>query len=215
LTVRRGSRLPAEALAPYLLHVTDPPAPLDWLNLFGNDNPVEIEVGFGKGLFILTSALANPGVNYLGVEIERKLQLFSANRIAKRELHNVRLVKADGRLFLRDCVKSASVQSVHVYFPDPWWKQRHRKRRVFTAEFADQCVRMLKSGGHLHLATDVEEYFEVMIALLAKQERLARVSLVKSELPLKESEFQTNFERKSVMQGRAVNRAVYRKTDQV
>jgi tRNA (guanine-N7-)-methyltransferase len=211
LTVRRGSRLPAEALAPYLLQVTDPPALLDWLNLFGNDNPVEIEVGFGKGLFILTSALANPAVNYLGVEIERKLQLFTANRIAKRELRNVRLAKADGRLFLRDCVKSESVQALHVYFPDPWWKQRHRKRRLFTTEFTDQCIRVLQPGGHLHLATDVEEYFDVMIALLAKQERLVRVSLVKSELPPKESEFQTNFERKSIIQGRSVNRALYQK----
>jgi len=207
--VRRASRLPAEALAPYLLQVTDPPIPLDWPALFGNDNPIEIEVGFGKGLFILTSALANPAVNYLGVEIERKLQLFTANRIAKRELHNVRLVKADGRLFLRDYVKSESVQAAHVYFPDPWWKQRHRKRRLFTPEFADQCVRVLRPGGQLHLATDVEEYFEVMVALLAKQERLVRVSLVKSELPPKESEFQTNFERKSIIQGRSVNRAVY------
>ena len=207
--MRRASRLPAEALAPYLLQVTDPPIPLDWPALFGNDNPIEIEVGFGKGLFILTSALANPAVNYLGVEIERKLQLFTANRIAKRELHNVRLVKADGRLFLRDYVKSESVQAAHVYFPDPWWKQRHRKRRLFTPEFADQCVRVLRPGGQLHLATDVEEYFEVMVALLAKQERLVRVSLVKSELPPKESEFQTNFERKSIIQGRSVNRAVY------
>ncbi|HEV3237347.1 MAG TPA: tRNA (guanosine(46)-N7)-methyltransferase TrmB [Gemmataceae bacterium] len=209
--MRRASRLSAEVLAPYLFQVTDPPTPLDWLSLFGNDHPVEIEIGFGKGLFILTSALANSAVNYLGVEIERKLQLFTANRIAKRELHNVRLIKADGRLFLRDYVKSESVQAVHVYFPDPWWKQRHRKRRLFTSEFADQCIRVLRPGGHLHLATDVDEYFEVMAALLAKQERLDRVSLVKSELPSQESEFQTNFERKSIIQGRSVNRAVYRR----
>jgi tRNA (guanine-N7-)-methyltransferase len=211
MTVRRISRLPMEALAPYLFQVPDPPTSLDWPTLFGNDHPVEIEIGFGKGLFLVTSALANPATNYLGVEIERKLQLFTANRIAKRELRNVRLVKADGRLFLRDCVRADSVQAVHVYFPDPWWKQRHRKRRVFTAEFAAQCVRVLKPGGHLHLATDVEEYFHVIIELVAKQAQMHRVSLTKMDAHPDDAEFQTNFERKSVMQGRSVNRAVYRR----
>jgi tRNA (guanine-N7-)-methyltransferase len=139
--VRRSRRLPAEALAPYSVAVPDPPTPLDWRMIFGNANPVEIEVGFGKGLFILTASQARPEVNLLGVEIERKYCLYTATRIAKRRLLNVRIVHADARPFLRDCVAAQAVQAVHVFFPDPWWKKRHHKRRLFTAAFVAECAR--------------------------------------------------------------------------
>ena len=135
MTVRRGVRLPLEQLAPYLLTVPDPTALLDFQTVFGNTRPVEMEIGFGKGLFLLNTAISRPDVNFLGVEIERKYQLFTANRIAKRGLANVRLVCADARAFLRDCIRADSVQALHVYFPDPWWKTRHRKRRLWTPEF--------------------------------------------------------------------------------
>ncbi|MFL5245421.1 MAG: tRNA (guanosine(46)-N7)-methyltransferase TrmB [Gemmataceae bacterium] len=209
--MRRAGRLPLEALAPYLLDVPDPVALLNWSSIFANDNPVEVEVGFGKGLFLLTSSLANPQTNYLGIEIERKYQLFTANRIAKRNLGNVRLVKADARAFLRDCVPTESVQAVHVYFPDPWWKKRHHKRRLFTQEFAGQCARVLMPNGWLHVATDVEEYFRIMTELVEQQSLLQPISLPATALPAGDAEFQTNFERKSVLQGRSVNRAIYRK----
>jgi tRNA (guanine-N7-)-methyltransferase len=203
--VRRAPRLPPEELAPYLLPAPDPPAPIDWAALFGNDHPVELEVGFGKGLFLLTAALANPAVNFVGVEVVRKYQLFSATRLAKRGLRNVKLACADARLFLRDCVGSASLRAVHVYFPDPWWKKRHHKRRVFTPEFAAQCERVLAPGGRLHVATDVEEYFGLMREALAP---LAGLRLV-PDGPGDDLEYRTNFERKARERGRPVHRAVY------
>ncbi len=129
--MRQAGRLPLEQLTPYLLEVPEAPAPFDWRAVFGNEHPVEVEIGFGKGLFLVTAAQACPGVNFLGIEVVRKYQLFTATRVAKRDLANVRLAKADARAFLRDCVAPASVQAVHVYFPDPWWKKRHHKRRVF------------------------------------------------------------------------------------
>src|SRR5262249_53239841 len=95
VTLRRDRRLPLEELAPYLLEVPGAPAPLDWQAVFGNAGPVEIEVGFGKGLFLVTAAQACLGVNFVGIEIARKYQLFTATRLAKRGLRNVRLVKAD------------------------------------------------------------------------------------------------------------------------
>ena len=134
--MRGPVRLPLEQLQPYLFAMPPTPAPLSWATVFGNTNPVEIEVGFGKGLFLVTAGQERPEVNFFGIEIIRKYQLFTANRLAKRELHNVRLACADARLFLRDYVPAGSVQAVHVYFPDPWWKKRHHKRRLFTAEFA-------------------------------------------------------------------------------
>jgi tRNA (guanine-N7-)-methyltransferase len=207
VSVRRARRLPLEELAPYLLPAPDPPAPVDWAALFGNDRPVELEVGFGKGLSLLTAAVANPDVNFVGVEVVRKYQLFTATRTAKRDLRNVRLACADARLFLRDCVGSASLRAVHVYFPDPWWKKRHHKRRVFTPEFAAQCERVLAPGGRLHLATDVEEYFGLMREALAPLSGLR--PLPGSGGPAGDQDYRTNFERKARERGRPVFRAVY------
>jgi tRNA (guanine-N7-)-methyltransferase len=209
--VRRGVRLPVEQLAPYLLEVPDPPRPLDFSAVFGNARPVELEIGFGKGLFLLNSAMSQPDVNFLGVEIERKYQLFTANRMAKRVLTNVRLVRGDARLFLRDCIRSNSVQALHVYFPDPWWKTRHHKRRLWTPDFAAECARILVSGGMLFTATDVEEYFSVIIGHLASQPQLRPLTPHEEKTPEHDLDFLTNFERKSCQAGRAVCRSLHEK----
>jgi tRNA (guanine-N7-)-methyltransferase len=207
--------LPLEELAPDLLAPPEPPRPLDWPAVFGNDHPVEIEVGFGKGLFLLNASQACPGVNFLGVEIVRKYQLFTATRLAKRGLRNVRLVKADARLFLRDYVPAASVQAVHVYFPDPWWKKRHLKRRLFTVEFAAQCARVLRAGGRLHVVTDVEEYFGVITALLAGQAGLTALPPPGQRVPEHDLDYLTNFERKFRKEGRPVFRGTYERRSEL
>jgi tRNA (guanine-N7-)-methyltransferase len=206
VTVRHARRLPLEELTPNLLPVPDPPAPIDWRALFGNDHPIELEVGFGKGTFLLDSSITRPDVNFAGVEIERQYQLYTATRMVKRGLRNVRVACADARLFLRDCVASGSLRGVHVYFPDPWWKKRHHKRRVFTPEFAAQCQRVLCPGGRLHLATDVEEYFGLMREALAPLEGLRALPV---DEPGPDAEARTNFERKARERGRAVWRGLY------
>jgi tRNA (guanine-N7-)-methyltransferase len=209
--VRHRSRLPLEELAPYLLPVRETLGPLAWAEVFGNDHPVEVEVGFGKGLFLVTAAQACPDVNFLGVEIVRKYQLFTATRLAKRGLGNVRLACVDAREFLRDLVGSQSVRAVHVYFPDPWWKNRHRKRRVFTEDFARQCERILAPGGLLHLVTDVEEYFGVMTGVVAKHTALEAVPAPAPTEARHDLDYLTNFERKFRKVGRPIFRAAYRR----
>jgi tRNA (guanine-N7-)-methyltransferase len=209
VNVPRSARLPLEELAPYLLDVPDPPVPLDWATVFGNGHPIEMEIGFGKGLFLTTAAAACPDVNFVGVEIVRKYQLLTATRLAKRGLRNVRLVKADARRFLRDCVAAASVQAVHVYFPDPWWKKRHHKRRVFTPEFAVECERILRPGGRLHVVTDVEEYFQVMTELLAGRSELRPLPPAPAKDPEHDLDYLTNFERKFRKEGRPIYRGCY------
>ena len=209
----RSRRLPLEELAPYLL---EPPAPLtrvDWRQVFGNDGPVELEVGFGKGLFLVTAAWACPAVNFCGIEVLRKYQLFAATRLAKRGLWNVRLVKADARLFLRDAVAPASVRALHVYFPDPWWKKRHLKRRVFTPDFAVQCVRVLWPTGRLHVVTDVADYFAVITGLVAAHTRLRPLPPPDSREPVHDQDYLTNFERKFRKEGRPIYRAAWEKPE--
>jgi tRNA (guanine-N7-)-methyltransferase len=205
--VRRATRLPIEELAPYLLEIPGDagrrPPTLDWHAIFRNVQPVEIEVGCGKGLFLLTSALARPEVNFLGIEIVRKYQLFTATRIAKRQLQNVRLSCANARSLLSESVPSTSVQAVHIYFPDPWWKRRHHKRRVFTDDFVASVVRVLEVGGYLHAATDVESYHGRMREIVAAHAELIPVAPPESA---DEGGFMTNFERKA----RQVGKPVYR-----
>jgi tRNA (guanine-N7-)-methyltransferase len=201
--LRRARRLALEDLAPYLLTSPASPGPLDWQQVFGNTHPVEVEVGFGKGLFLVSSAPPQPETNYLGIEIARKYQLFTATRLAKRGLANVRLAKADARQFFRDHLEDASCQAVHVYFPDPWWKKRHLKRRVFSGDFAAQCARVLVPGGQLHVATDVEEYFQVITELIGEESRLQRLSGGSAA----GDNYLTNFERKSKERGRPIFRA--------
>jgi tRNA (guanine-N7-)-methyltransferase len=215
--VRRGPRLPLEELAPYLLSVPSLPSPsptmLDWHEVFGNDHPVELEVGFGKGLFLLTAAQARPNINFAGVEIVRKYHLFTATRLAKRELHNVRVACADVRLFLPACVVTASLQAVHVYFPDPWWKKRHHKRRVFTAEFVRECTRVLRPGGQLHAVTDVAEYAQVMTELLAEQSALRPLPPPELHEPVHDLDYLTNFERKFRKEGKPIYRMRYERSE--
>ena len=212
--MRKPTRLPAEALRPYTIETPafspeQPPPPaeaLDWQAVFGNDHPVEVEVGSGKGLFLLSAGLAHPGTNFLGIEIVRKYQLYTATRLAKRELHNVRVACADARLFLRDRIASQSVQAVHVYFPDPWWKTRHHKRRVFTTDFVQQCVRVLRVGGQLLVATDVEDYAALVRKTVAEVPALKEVAPPAEHTPEHDMDYLTNFERKFRKQGKEIYR---------
>jgi tRNA (guanine-N7-)-methyltransferase len=211
--VRRAARLPPEQLTPYLIEPPADPTPLDWAAVFGNEHPVEAEIGFGKGLFLLSASQQSPDINFLGVEIERKYTLFTATRLAKRGLKNVRLACADAKRFLQNHVAGGSLHAVHVYFPDPWWKKRHRKRRLFTEEFVAQCARVLRPGGRLHIATDVEEYFGIMKGLLAEQPRLRALPSPEPNDPQHDLDYLTNFERKYRKQGKPIYRAAYAKLE--
>jgi tRNA (guanine-N7-)-methyltransferase len=118
---------------------------------------------------------------------------------------------ADAKLFLRDRVVPGTVRAVHVYFPDPWWKKRHHKRRLFTPEFVDVVARVLTPTGRLHLVTDVAEYFARMIETMAGRPDFARLGI--EALPgLGEGEYLTNFERKYRIEGRPIHRAAYEMT---
>jgi tRNA (guanine-N7-)-methyltransferase len=207
--MRRARRMSLDELAPYLFVPPEKPAPLAGPSLFGNDHPLEVEVGFGKGLFLLTAAQARPDTNFLGLEIARKYQLYAATRLAKRGLGNVRVAQADARRFFRDHLAAAAVQAVHVYFPDPWWKKRHLKRRVFTPEFVAECARVLCPGGRLHAVTDVQEYAQVIQELLAGQKGLRPLPPPEPGQPQHDLDYLTNFERKFRKEGRPIYRNLY------
>jgi len=184
---------------------------LHWPTLFGNSHPVEIEVGFGKGLFLVTTGVAHPERNYFGVEIIRKYQLYAATRIATRELPNVKTCCDDAKRVLRQFVPPASVDVVHVYFPDPWWKSRHKKRLLFTPEFAELVLRVLVPGGRLKFVTDVADYFEMVTGLLAEVPAFRMLPPPSEHEPTHDMDYLTNFERKFRREGRPIHRSEYEK----
>ncbi len=198
--------------APYTLDL-DPSrreGAVSWSAVFGNDHPVELEVGSGKGLFLANAATAVPDHNFLGIELARKYARRGAERVARRGLSNVRVHAGDAKLVLARFVPPASLRAVHVYFPDPWWKQRHKKRRVCNEALVADIERGLVPGGDLWIATDVEEYYGVIRELMAAHPRFEEQPLPEPKEPEHDLDYLTNFERKYRIEGRPIYRAHYR-----
>lgn len=207
----RTRRVPLEQLADYVLPDVprgQTPPPIVWQDLFGNDQPVEVEIGFGKGLYLRTQGQARPDTNFFGVEIIRKYQLFAAIRNMDLGLKNVKVACGDGNAVLRDRIAPASVSVLHIFFPDPWWKARHKKRRVFNEEFTQNVAKVLKPGGRFHIVTDVEEYFGVMMELVRAMPTIYReLPPPEPNEPSHDMDYLTNFERKFRIEGRPIYRA--------
>jgi tRNA (guanine-N7-)-methyltransferase len=202
---------PTIAGAAFTLEFPQGESPVEWAEVFGNDHPVALEVGSGKGLFLANAATAEPGWNFLGIELSRKYAQLAAARVAKRNLVNVRVVAGDARRFLARFVPPASLRAVHVYFPDPWWKKRHKKRRVFSESLVADIERALEPGGDLWVATDVEEYFGVIRALVAGHPRFREQPAPEPKTPEHDLDYLTNFERKYRIEGRPIYRVHYRR----
>jgi tRNA (guanine-N7-)-methyltransferase len=201
---------PPVDLSPYFLIQEDLRAePIDWCGFFENPNPVEIEVGCGRGLFLLNAGLSQPETNFLGIEYDYKEARRAARRVMKRELQNVRILGANANLILPKFVGTNSVQAVHVYFPDPWWKRRHRKRRIFNPTFLAEVARVLHSGGLLHAWTDVEEYFRVMVRVVEGNPGFAGLAPPEPNEPRHDMDYHTSFERKKRKLGMPIYRACW------
>ncbi|MEZ6146495.1 MAG: hypothetical protein R3B91_13990 [Planctomycetaceae bacterium] len=114
----------------------------------GNDNPVELDIGCGRGPFLVTAALIQTSTIWGSRSIMARID--AATRLQRRQLSNVRVLGGDVFRGLTELIQPGSVSAVHVYFPDPWWKRRHRQRRIFNRRFIDLCVTALQPGGLLH-----------------------------------------------------------------
>lgn len=194
---------------PYLVDWDSLQSTVSWSTTFGNDHPVELEIGSGKGLFLCNAARSHPDRNFFGIELARKYARKAAERVAKRSLSNVRVLPGDAKLFMARHVAPASLDAIHVYFPDPWWKARHRKRRVFAEPLVADFERTLISGGMVHVVTDVEEYFGVITDLMAEHPRFQLLPPPEPSTAETEQDYLTNFERKYRIEGRPIFRSLY------
>lgn len=136
-------------------------------SLFDNDAPLEIEVGSGKGLFMLSSSGERPGHNFLGIEIATKYSKHAAAGLLKAQRTNAIMAAGDALPVFEKQIHDASLEAIHVYFPDPWWKKKHKKRRVLNEAFVKNVSRTIRPGGTFHFWTDVLEYFESTLEMMA------------------------------------------------
>ncbi|MBN1852298.1 MAG: tRNA (guanosine(46)-N7)-methyltransferase TrmB [Pirellulales bacterium] len=198
-------------LARHLKTFDQLPDPWDLEALFGRVAPLEVEVGCGKGLFMQSATASRPEHVFLGIEVARKYARFCAARLAKNNLENGMIVHGDALCIFHALLPNQSVASVHIYFPDPWWKKRHRKRRVMTGPFVQDVERILTVGGRLHFWTDVRDYFDETLDLLASHTNLTgplEVPEVPAEHPL---DYRTHFERRMRLAGEPVYRVEFEK----
>ncbi len=170
--------------APNLLQLTDEAGRIAWADIFGNDHPVELEIGAGKGTFMLAIGAAKPEHNFVGIEWAKAYAEFAADRLRRHQLSNARIVHGEAAWWVRCHVPDSSLFAMHIYFPDPWPKTRHHKRRLIQLSFLKEVHRMLIPGGVLRLVTDHADYFAHMQATLAGQSDLQVVPF-ESPVPLK------------------------------
>lgn len=178
--------------------------PLDLGVLLPGGTAWEVELGCGKGRYLLEQAAGHPERRYLGVEVAAKYYRLVRSRVRRRQLANVLLIRADAVYLLAAALPLEFADAVHVYFPDPWPKARHQKRRLFDAETVDLVLRLLVPGGRLCFASDHLEYAQEVRALLAAQPdlELAELPGVWPEGP------RTNYEAKYLREGRPIVRLV-------
>ncbi|MCL2645524.1 MAG: tRNA (guanosine(46)-N7)-methyltransferase TrmB [Phycisphaerales bacterium] len=193
----------------FLLEIPDEVGTIAWREIFANDHPVELEIGSGKGTFLLAIAGAMPQSNFVGIEYASAYADFAADRLRRHKMENARLVKAEAFWWIRCHVPAASLTALHIYFPDPWPKTRHHKRRLIQLPFLKEVHRILIPGGKLRLVTDHADYFAHMQQMLSAQSDLQIVPF-DSPLPLPpgsppRSLVGSNFERKYIAEGRTFN----------
>jgi tRNA (guanine-N7-)-methyltransferase len=185
---------------------------IDFVLLFGRSGPLHIEIGSGKGTFLLNQARTLPGDNFLGIEWARKYYRFAVDRIGRWGLKNVRIIRTDAAAFIADFVPDNCVDCFHIYFPDPWPKKRHHKRRFVCSANLEHLIRCLKPAGQLRIATDHADYFEqIKTVLAARSDILEEIDFPPSAGAETGEWIGTNFERKYLKDERLIHTLAARK----
>ncbi len=199
-------------LSSVLREVDELPELLSSETMFGNEQPLEIEVGSGKGLFIATESSARPEHNFLGVEIIGKYASHSAGRLIRAGVGNAIMINGNAEPLFEKKIITETLEAVHVYFPDPWWKKKHRKRRVVNETSIRNFSRSLRVGGRFHFWTDVLDYFEQTIEMIAEIAPEFGVPIPEEEVEATHDlDYRTHFERRSIQHHIPVYRVRYEK----
>lgn len=182
----------------------DAAAPLDLDTLFGRRVPRTLEIGFGMGEALFAMAEANPDRDHIGIEVYRPGVGSLLRRLAAHDVGNVRVLCCDAVDVLRDLIPEGALDAIHVFFPDPWPKKRHHKRRLIDPGFAALAASRLRCGGLLHLATDWEDYAYRMMEVLEATDGIRNVAGPRAWAERPQWRPPTRFERRGVRLGHGV-----------
>ena len=211
--LRQGRMSPAQqrALDTLLprLGIAYAPAPLDFANTFGRNAPVILEIGFGMGETTAAIAAAQPQNDFVGLEVHGPGVGALLNRVDAAGLANVRVIQHDAVDVIEHMIPAASLEGIHVYFPDPWPKKRHHKRRLLQPAFVHALAQRLSAGGYLHAATDWDDYAQEILATFSAEPLLANTAADFSERPAWRP--QTKFETRGLKLGHGVRDLVFRR----
>jgi len=185
------------------------PEAIDLERTFGRAAPKVLEIGFGMGETTASIAAAHPEVDYLGVEVHKPGVGSLLNRIDALGLRNVRVIQHDAVEVLEGMLPPAALDGVHIFFPDPWPKKRHHKRRLIQAPFVKLLASRMKPGAYVHVATDWEDYAQQILETLTQESALANTT--GGFAPRPETRPETKFERRGVALGHRVWDTVFRK----
>ena len=185
------------------------PEPLDFERLFGRRAPTIVEIGFGMGETTAAIAQTRPGDDFIGIEVHGPGVGSLLKRIAALGLSNVRVIRHDAVEVIAAMIPPGSLAGVHVFFPDPWPKKRHHKRRLLQSAFVRELARRLALGGYLHVATDWEPYASEVLAGLASEPLLENTA--DGFAPRPDYRPQTKFEARGLRLGHRVYDAIFRR----
>lgn len=193
-------------------NIVEPPAdgvvvdPMSW---FDSPGPFELEIGCGKGGFLLNRARTAPHARFLGIEWANKFFLYAADRMVRWGLTNVRVMRTDAKPFVMRQLPPNCLSVLHLYHPDPWPKKRHHKRRLVQPDFAEAVVRLLVPGGKWLIQSDHLEYFEQMREVAGGRPELSEKAWEELAVDAGEKWSGTNFEIKYTREGRRIYRAAF------
>jgi tRNA (guanine-N7-)-methyltransferase len=185
---------------------------LDLAAVFGNDHPVILEIGFGNGEATWKMALAHPEENYLGVEVHRPGVGHLLLKIEQDSVSNIRIANEDAVGFLMKRIPAESLAGARIYFPDPWPKKRHHKRRIIQAPFIGLLAAKMKQGGILHMATDWEPYAEHMLEVMHNSPEFENLAVEGKYSSKPDWRPETKYEKRGQRLGHAVFDLVFRRT---
>ena len=188
-----------------------PQAEFDAVQAFGRVAPLIVEIGFGNGSSLADMAAANPHQNYLGIEVHRPGVGHLMLLLAERNIDNVRIYHHDAIEILEQKIPDHSLSGVHLFFPDPWQKRRHHKRRIVRPSFVELLNKKLLAGGYFHAATDWEHYAKNMLGILSAGQFLQNSSPTQDFCPRPEYRPLTKFENRGLNLGHGVWDLIFRK----
>ncbi|MFN6304914.1 MAG: tRNA (guanine(46)-N(7))-methyltransferase TrmB [Planctomycetota bacterium] len=174
--------------------------------------PIQLEIGSGKGLFLTNAASTTSDHFFIGLELATKYAREAQAKIERLKIDNAAFIASDATRVIAAEVPDESVVAVHVYFPDPWWKAKHKKRRVLSDETIVHIQRVLKPNGQLHFWTDVLDYYEIAVPRIVELTKLSGPFYVPEPTATHAMDYRTHFERRTRLNGLPVYRARFVRT---